>query len=297
MSNSFTLIEILVVIVVVGILSSFILVGMSSITNSANIAKGQAFANSMRNSLLIDLVSEWKLDDGSGTQATTKDYWSTNNGNLTNFVFNTTDGWRTGSSCTSGGCLLFNGINGYVALPESTKLKTDDITLELWINPIIVTNGSPIRTTITNKFYLAFHSDGGFAWHVRKSDNVGSYLYSNITVTTNKWHHIVATHKTLSFQRFYIDGVRVADASDITWSPLVVAGNYGWVIGGSDWSVSSAYYKGLIDDVRFYDDAISISQIQQNYYLGINKLYKNNGIGFIEFNQRLVELKSNLANN
>jgi prepilin-type N-terminal cleavage/methylation domain-containing protein len=43
MNKSFTLIEILVVIVVIGVLSAFILVGMSSITSSANIAKSQAF--------------------------------------------------------------------------------------------------------------------------------------------------------------------------------------------------------------------------------------------------------------
>jgi len=47
--KSFTLIEILVVIVVTGILSSFVLVGMSSITNDARIAKVKAFANSVRN--------------------------------------------------------------------------------------------------------------------------------------------------------------------------------------------------------------------------------------------------------
>jgi len=66
MSNSFTLIEILVVIVIIGILSAFILVGMSSITNSANIAKGKAFADSTRNSLLGNLKAEIKLDEGTG---------------------------------------------------------------------------------------------------------------------------------------------------------------------------------------------------------------------------------------
>jgi len=57
MNKSFTLIEILVVIVVIGILSAFVLVGMSSITSSANIAKVQAFINSMDNAIIRKSIS------------------------------------------------------------------------------------------------------------------------------------------------------------------------------------------------------------------------------------------------
>jgi prepilin-type N-terminal cleavage/methylation domain-containing protein len=56
--NSFTLIEILVVIVVIGILSSFILIGINSINENARITKIKVFANSLRNSLLTDIVFE-----------------------------------------------------------------------------------------------------------------------------------------------------------------------------------------------------------------------------------------------
>ena len=89
MSKSFTLIEILVVIVIIGILSAFIIVSMVGVSDKARIAKSQAFANSLRNSLLINLVSEWKLNDGSGTTAS--DSWSANTGTLTNFVDTTAE--------------------------------------------------------------------------------------------------------------------------------------------------------------------------------------------------------------
>ncbi len=80
MSKSFTLIEILVVIVVIGVLSAFILVGMSSISSKANIAKSQVFINSIDNSLLTSRVAYWKLDEGAGT--TTSDSWGVSLGTL-----------------------------------------------------------------------------------------------------------------------------------------------------------------------------------------------------------------------
>jgi prepilin-type N-terminal cleavage/methylation domain-containing protein len=128
--KSFTLIEILVVIVVVGILSSFILVGMSSITSDANIAKGKAFANSLKNSLLMNLVSEWKLDETSGS--TSYDSWSQNNGTVTGATI-TTD-------CVSGKCLEFDGIDNRISYSISfanIKIRTihGPSTLELWFKP------------------------------------------------------------------------------------------------------------------------------------------------------------------
>jgi type II secretory pathway pseudopilin PulG len=263
-----------VVIAVIGILSGLIVVSMNGTTQKATIAKGQIFSNSLRNSLMSNLVAEWKIDEGTGTSI--NDFWNNISGTLTNFNFDTTDGWKT--DCIYGNCLLFDGSNDFVVVNESENLKTDDITLEVWINPALVTNGSPIRTTTSNKFYLAFHPDGNFTWHVRKSDNTGSYIYSNTVVPVNKWHHIVATFKAQSFQRLYLDGVIVAETTGFTWSPLVVTGNYGWRIGGSDWSASAACFKGYIDNVRFYNSGIPISKIEEQYYLGLNKLLSKGDI-------------------
>jgi len=110
--SGFTLIELLVVIAIVGILAGLAVVNMSGATEAARIAKLKVYSNSIRSSLMGDRVSEWRFDDGSG--ATTSDVVSMNNGILTNFNFDTTDGWRSGSSCVSGGCLEFDGANDYV---------------------------------------------------------------------------------------------------------------------------------------------------------------------------------------
>lgn len=289
---AFTLIELLVVIAIIGILSGLIVVAMSGITNSANIAKAQIFSNSLRNSLMMNLVSEWKLDETSGIS--TADSWSGGStGTLTNFNLDATDGWRSGSDCVSSGCLQFDGSNDYITLSDN-NLKMDDITVEFWIKPGIIINGSPIRTNTTNKFYVAFHPDGTFTWHVRKSDNTGSYIYSNTAVSVNKWHHVVGTYKSQSFQSFYLDGLRVANLSNITWSPLVVAGNYGWTIGYADWSASPAFYKGYIDNVRIYNDAMPVSYVREQYYTGLNKLLTSGQVDKKEYSERISKFAESL---
>ncbi len=246
----------------------------------------------------MDLVAEWKLNE-TGTDTTAKDSWSTNNGTLTDFVFTEPNsGWRTGNQCVSGGCLSFDGTNDDVHITDADNLKTDDITVEIWIKPNSILNkGSPIRTTGTNKYYVAMHDMGtpALTWHVRKSDNTGSYQYSYLVSSTNKWYHIVGTYQSFSFQRLYVNGKKEADLS-LTWGP-VVAVTYNWVIGYGDWQGSSAWYNGLIDEARIYKAAMSTTQVQQNYYAGLNKLFKNDGIALNEFNQRIAELKLNSANN
>ena len=61
-NKSFTLIELLVVIVIIGILAGVIMISTSFSIDQANITKGKVFANSLRNSLITNLVSEWNLE-------------------------------------------------------------------------------------------------------------------------------------------------------------------------------------------------------------------------------------------
>ncbi|MFA6374227.1 MAG: prepilin-type N-terminal cleavage/methylation domain-containing protein, partial [Candidatus Paceibacterota bacterium] len=62
MNKSFTLIEILVVIVIVGIISAFIIISMAGISSKANIAKGQTFSNSLKNALMLNMIAQYELD-------------------------------------------------------------------------------------------------------------------------------------------------------------------------------------------------------------------------------------------
>ncbi|GMX58435.1 MAG: hypothetical protein MCSN_0890 [Candidatus Microsyncoccus archaeolyticus] len=286
--RSFTLIEILVVIVVIGILSSFILVGMSSITNNANIAKSKAFSDSLRNSLLTNLVSEWKLD-GNGS-----DSWGSNTGTNGGSTFQS-------SGCVSNGCLNFDGTDDYFVVNDSDSLDiVNNFSIEFWYyktsNTVsCVTGDNRILLMKANDYwdddYYGIWVTCGdldyFRYSTRKADvdSLGSY---NANLGLNNWNHIVFTkNNTIGF--FYINGIKVSQATvyaelNITAENLYAMGN----------SAASRTTPGMLDEIRIYNEAVSSFRIQQNYYIGINKLYKNNGIILSELNQKLSELKNNL---
>ncbi|MDD5012888.1 MAG: LamG domain-containing protein [Candidatus Pacebacteria bacterium] len=178
--KSFTLIEILVVIVVIGILSSFILVGMSSITNSANTAKAQAFSSSLKNSLLMNLIAEWKLDGNAN------DSWGSNNGTINNAT-------TINFNCVSGSCLSFDSDGDYVTVSHrDEQMITDKITMEAWIKTSV--NQTDLYPFIMSKYwrYVISGDQGNNKFRFALS-GVGTLITSN-NLPLNNWNHVVGTY-------------------------------------------------------------------------------------------------------
>ncbi len=294
-SKSFTLIEILVVIVVVGILSYFILVGMSSISESANIAKSKAFSDSLRNSLLTNLVSEWKLDEG--TETTAYDSWGTNNGTLTNGPT-----WVT-SGCVSSNCLSFDGTDDYVEVLNNATLNLDDGdkgTLSTWIKvnswpssgyPSIVTKGTSAGGWSSGSYHISIWSDRIHFVIYENGSTYNSVDLINLP-SINSWHYLVMTWSGTNGGKLkaYLNSLPITSGTTQTVKADLRA-TQNFRIG----STTSYFFNGLIDDIKLYNTAISNSQIEQNYFLGLNKLYKNGGITEIEYIKRIAELKINLT--
>jgi prepilin-type N-terminal cleavage/methylation domain-containing protein len=297
MNKSFTLIEILVVIVVIGVLSAFILVGMSSITSSANIAKGKTFLNSMDNSLLLSRVSQWKLDqkDGAGP-FTTPDSWGVNTGtlmdvdNACSFTGTLKCPQLVTSGCPSGNCLSFDGVNDYVDCGSGTTLDiTTAITISAWIK---TTNSSTVQMMVErapspySSGYNILSSNGQFQGRIYPSS-----ISSTAVLSNGVWHYIVMTDQNITNGwNLYFDGINVVQQNGVAVLTSASSLYIGMRVG------STLPFTGSIDDVRVYNQAIPTSEIQQNYFIGINKLFDNNGITLNEFNQRLTELKTNLVN-
>ena len=295
MNKSFTLIEILVVIVVIGILSSFILFGMSSITDKANIAKSQAFLNSMDNSLLLSRVSEWKLDDSSGN-----DSWNGRTATLVNTPTLTLN-------CPQGSCYTFNGSNQYAWIADNDDYFNfgSQMSAFVWIKGgaqagyksyfsqyeytlnkrswWMGNSGSPY-----NKIQIMFSDNG-----TENSGHIKTYISSNAYLDNN-WHLIGFTWSNGVFL-MYVDGQSVSYTSTGTLTSStfynsdtnITIGCY--MNNGSYWQ----YFNGQIDDVRLYNQPIPTSEIQQNYYSGLNNLIVKGELNNKEYGQRLQELVIN----
>jgi prepilin-type N-terminal cleavage/methylation domain-containing protein len=282
LKKSFTLIEILVVIVVIGVLSAFILVGMSSITTNASVAKNRAYINSMRNSLLINLMAEWKLDGD------VNDPWKGHNGTLVDAPVP-----KTGSDCAIDGCYWLDGSNDYINLGSSTDFSfgTGNFTISYWSKQ----DSSTPKPAMSD----GNHGDANNSWYIEQNDgnmiirfyyggvdqNSASWFGVGSSLKMNKWNYFIVTRNVGELKlKVYLNGVLVKEFTSINVINITDANDL--YLG---YDVRYGSFNGFVDDVKIFNEAFSISRAQQNYYSGLSRLLVNNSINGFEYAERLAE--------
>ncbi|MDD3032913.1 MAG: LamG domain-containing protein [Candidatus Pacebacteria bacterium] len=108
------------------------------------------------------------------------------------------------------------------------------------------------------------------------------------SLSINSWYYFIVTYVP-GYIKTYINGE--LDASVVKTGSLAGGGKL--IIGG--WSSGSAlpdreFFKGLIDDVRIYDKALSLSEIKQEYVAGLDSLYSKGLISKEEYNKKIESL-------
>jgi prepilin-type N-terminal cleavage/methylation domain-containing protein len=303
LKQAFTLIELLVVIAIIGILSGLIVVSMSGVTQKANIAKAQVFSNSLRNSLMLNLVSEWKFDQifGSSAPYTISDSWSGGNiGTLMNGASNACSFTGTlscpqpvTSGCLSGNCLFFDGVNDYVNCGSSSSLTiVNNFTISIWIN---TTNKNTKQGIWNSTEYSLEIGDnvggaGGIAQIAMLQVGIGGAGITNNNVITTGWHHIAYIKNGAgATSKIYLDGVDL----------FLTNSSFNWSSSGTNYigyRAASLYpFSGNIDDIRIYSAAISAYQIKEQYYTGLNKLLFSAQITKEGYQQKISELENKTA--
>ena len=299
--RAFTLIELLVVIAIIGILSGLIVVAMGGMTTKANIAKAQVFSNSLRNSLMSNIVSEWKFEGD------TADSWNDNDG-----VWNGTGGtntvatYKASSECVSGQCFNFDGTDDYIEISNVNNLKFSTGTLSLWFK--WVSGSYVVLFSITDKDTNTAASILGLGdWTGSYADESMIFYYldpttyrissfyrnGHYTYRDNAWHNVTVTVGT-AYNKIYLDGNELS----LTYSAgSASTGGYfsqeatfdTAEIGARLYSVTTrnGYFGGSMDDIRFYNTAISISKIKEQYYAGLRSLLASGQIGTREYSERI----------
>jgi len=298
--QAFTLIELLVVIAIIGILSGLIVVSMSGMTTKATVAKAQVFSNSLRNSLMMNLVSDWTFDgsgvsDGSAVNSSyLQDTWSQKNGSVT--VAPPTV--LSGTNCVSGSCLSFNGSQ-YVSIPYDSAFNFGtQMTAMVWMKTNLTTEKVVIgqldsysgqRSWLIESYPISkiavYLSDDG-------TNNSGHRKYYK-TPIDNNWHLVGFTWNT-GVVKVYIDGLEtnLEKAYDDPITTIYPSNNINLLIGACFTNGSpSLYFTGQIDGARLYNVAISTSQIREQYYAGLNSLLTSGQINKEEYQNRLVGIK------
>ena len=297
LKQAFTLIELLVVIAIIGILSGLIVVAMGGLTNSANIAKYKVFSDSLRNALLMNLVSEWKFDgsgvaDGSAsTTAYTQDTWSGGNScsiGGSPLVY-------SGSNCINGSCLSFNGSSDYLNCGNGSSLDVSSgITIEAWIMKK-GNNSLPYGGIVGKHLFGQPYGEYGFniydsGYIAYSIDTTGtdSSDYFSTPIAINKWYYLVLTYdSSSSTTKFYINGI--VYSSPVASGTIVATSAQNLYIG-----VAGGFFNGLVDNVRVYGAATPTSLVEERYYSGLNSLLAKGGITKQDYQNRIGELSIRL---
>ena len=202
-----------------------------------------------------NLISWWKFDEGSGTTA--YDSEGSNNGTLVNGPI-----WTTGQI---DGALSFDGSDDYVALSSFT-VSTNNGTIALWFKTSADFSanyggqGNLISQNSKYYSYLAVLGNGTVPYGIYGETNTNSDYFVSMAgaAPVGVWNHIAVSfyNKTA---KTYLNSVLI-QTSPVADSALTLDR-----IGGR----TTEFFNGKIDDVRFYDTALSAEDIEQLYQDGL----------------------------
>ena len=164
----------------------------------------------------------------------------------------------------------FDGIDDHAVIGHSAELEPSEGTLAFWVKA---------DDLGTDRFFLSKDSmgfdNGGHLsiYHtptggltVRLQDQANSYLArSNIQLTAGGWHH-VAFRFGHTGMKLFLDGSPVAVNGYLggmvgNLEPIVLGANSWDSADGTAYPLFPGYHDGSIDELRFFDRALSDAEI------------------------------------
>jgi len=145
------------------------------------------------------------------------------------------------------------------------------MTATLWINitgairytePIF--NVTPFNFFILNTAGLPYNSYGPYQIVFAYS----SQQYTQGNTSLNTWTHLAASISATGYISLYINGVNQSTLTNPQQSAPSATTSI--IVGGNVTGTFSAMFKGLVDDVRIYNQVLSAAQIQTIYQSGGN---------------------------
>jgi prepilin-type N-terminal cleavage/methylation domain-containing protein len=288
-NRAFTLLELLVVITIIGILSSIVIVSMSGSTDSATIAKGKAYAQQIHALLGSNAVGIWNFDEGAvDTCSATEDVCDTSGyGNHGTFYGDT----HFVDSDIEGYALSFDGTEDYIDCGNDASLNVPtEITIESWVKfshvigtQMIISKRAEWSTPSGYSLIFDYTTVNG----IEVRGRVNNYARAlNAGLIADTWYHIVGILSDNGLKnKIYINGINQT-TNVSTSEPL--ENNTSNLYLGSRPGLNS-FFSGLVDDVRIYSEALPSTEIQKHYVQGLERLLARQAITQVEYDQRMEE--------
>jgi len=217
-----------------------------------------------------DLVSYWTMDSkdlvGSVPNATVKDIWGNNNGTTSGTI-------TTGATGKINEALEFDGVDDWVDCGSNSSMNIDasSFTFSVWLYVKGTSEG--------------FFIGKGGAGNTDEYLHIGSNYNGNDDLDLHFWADDLRVggaipaydewfHATFRFdvdnleQSIWVNGDKVG--SRTADADLTNTDGYRLVLGRDD--PETRYWNGNLDELMFFDRALTESEIRRNYLATRNKL-------------------------
>ncbi|HTL54262.1 MAG TPA: LamG-like jellyroll fold domain-containing protein [Candidatus Limnocylindrales bacterium] len=210
----------------------------------------------------------WWTADGSAA-----DYLGLNNGTL--------QGTATANAAGEvAQAFSFDGVNGYVQVPNSAALNPTNLTIEAWV---LFNSLDSAGNALAGQQYIVFKQNsrsgafegyflgkvrgsGGdyFSFGVTSASGVSAGVGSTTPISTGIWYHVAAVRGS-DFIQLFVNG-RLVGQTGVSFPQDY--GSFPLFFGSSGQSYWDRKFAGLLDEISLYDRALSASEISAIYAAG-----------------------------
>jgi hypothetical protein len=211
----------------------------------------------VRNGLVLHLdAGEPSSYSGSGTT------WTDLSGNGNTGTLTNGPTYNSGN----GGSIVFDGTNDYIDCGVASQIGSslNGLTVEVVLytkqktTKCIAENGTNFDT---NTFYMFQENADYFTFEVYGTNF--DLIYCNSIYQTNTWYHLTGTWSSGNRVNFYLNGVLSNGTRNGSVQSTIKNGNTNLMVGSR--AGTSFYFDGNIPIARFYNRALSATEIQQNF--------------------------------
>jgi hypothetical protein len=212
-----------------------------------------------------DPVAYWRLDEPDAS-TTAVDAAGSFDGTYTPGAGSITCGVATGIPHETDKAVSVNG-KAQVQIPWALELNPHGpFSAELWIEPLALSPGGDSIDVATsegsgpNGWLLYQQTDNSLVWVLFSENWNAAWLGAGPVVEANEWYHVVFTYDGTLFHS-YFNGNPVAQQA---YDAFVPNGD-GWTSLGFRFDGNGLGFNGAIDDVAFYNKALTPDQVQAHY--------------------------------
>jgi len=152
----------------------------------------------------------------------------------------------------------FDG-DDYIEVSDKEDFHLQTFSISVWIKP---------QQSETHSVIIAHDGNGQginlFIWHpnipcVSIGDGEWTDLKYLDGIKMNQWYHLVTTFDGVNLQLFVNNNL----VNQLEYTKTITYDDRPIQIGRNGWSLNITYFKGVIDDLRIYNRAITVDEIQQ----------------------------------